>query len=299
MDLSYNNLNDEGVKILSLTLPENLKELILDGCEVGDEGCKALLSNISRNSDISYLSLAGNLITSEGAKFIASILTDSQCPLRKLNLSRNIIERHGVDTLKQAPSNCAIVGFTDWSDAVSRELDMLREEKRRITKRQRRMREMMMRFQHQNLQKAWVSWKLKCKHMREEERNASSTRVRNNLRRALLRMFRVKLSSGFRTWFRNVTKQRTEETRRQVKRAKMRRFIKHMQRRVLSSAWRRFTHVISEARHAKMRQDEANKVRRECSTTILHRVYRRIVFGITRSAFDMWKRYVWYVFSRT
>ena len=57
LDLSYNKLKNEGVKELSRNLPENLTEFILDGCEIGDEGCKSLASNLSRNSEVSRLSL--------------------------------------------------------------------------------------------------------------------------------------------------------------------------------------------------------------------------------------------------
>ena len=110
LDLSYNKLKDEGVKELSKNLPENLKELILDGCEIGDEGCKSLASNLSRNSDVSRLDLCGNMITSQGAVYFASVIESTN--LRRLDLSRNIIEKEGVDALMSCSSQrFEIVGF--------------------------------------------------------------------------------------------------------------------------------------------------------------------------------------------
>ena len=110
------------MKILSQYVSESsIKELVLDGCEIGDEGCKALASNLSRNSEILRLSLCGNEITDQGATYFASVL-ESTCLIR-LDLSRNIIESEGVDALRQISSTgkCEILGFSDWYEAVSRE----------------------------------------------------------------------------------------------------------------------------------------------------------------------------------
>ena len=153
LDLSYNKLKDEGVKELSRNLPENLKELILNGCEIGDEGCKSLVSNLSRNCDVSRLSLCGNMITSQGAIYFASMIESTN--LRRLDLSRNIIEREGVDALMSCSSQrFEIVGFRDWFDAVSKEREALWKEKRKLSKQRRRMREMLLRNQEKNLETA-------------------------------------------------------------------------------------------------------------------------------------------------
>ena len=211
LDLSYNKLKDEGVKELSRNLPENLKELILNGCEIGDEGCKSLVSNLSRNCDVSRLSLCGNMITSQGALYFASMIESTN--LRRLDLSRNIIEREGVDALMSCSSQrFEIVGFRDWFDAVSKEREALWKEKRKLSKQRRRMREMLLRNQEKNLETAFTTWKVMCNRIREADGR---------------------------------------------------------------------------------RKLEAKRIRRECSTNTLHRVCRRIVFGATRSAFDMWRRYMW------
>ena len=273
LDLSYNDLRDEGVKILSQYVSESsIKELVLDGCEIGDEGCKALASNLSRNSEILRLSLCGNEITDQGATYFASVL-ESTCLIR-LDLSRNIIESEGVDALKQISSTgkCEILGFSDWYEAVSRERDALYKEKTRISKQRRRMREMLLRHQHHNIASAWMTWKVVCKRMRDAERESQSKSARDNLRRSMLRMLRGKLACAFRTWFRFTANQRTAMLSKQSKTSRMRRFVKHMQRRNLSVAFRRFQDVIREARYDAMRRKETSAIRQECSTTTLHRV---------------------------
>ncbi|XP_051717604.1 NACHT, LRR and PYD domains-containing protein 12-like isoform X2 [Ctenopharyngodon idella] len=89
LDLSYNNLGDSGVKIVSAVLENphcKLEILWLRDCGVTDEGCAALASALRSNpsSHLRDLNLSGNNLGDSGVKIISAVLENPHCKLEKL-----------------------------------------------------------------------------------------------------------------------------------------------------------------------------------------------------------------------
>ncbi|XP_055062452.2 NLR family CARD domain-containing protein 3 [Misgurnus anguillicaudatus] len=91
LDLSNNDLQDSGVKLISdaLKSPDcKLHTLRLSGCMVTDEGCCYLASALSSNpsSHLRELDLTYNHPQHSGRQMLSQILDDPKCTLEKLNL---------------------------------------------------------------------------------------------------------------------------------------------------------------------------------------------------------------------
>uniref|UniRef100_A0A8C1MGW5 NACHT domain-containing protein n=1 Tax=Cyprinus carpio TaxID=7962 RepID=A0A8C1MGW5_CYPCA len=87
LDLSNNNLQDSGVKLLSGGLKENckLEKLRLSECNVTEEGYKALASALRLNpSHLIELDLTGNDPGQSGVKELSDLLHDPNCQLQTL-----------------------------------------------------------------------------------------------------------------------------------------------------------------------------------------------------------------------
>ncbi|KAI5086256.1 NACHT, LRR and PYD domains-containing protein 12-like, partial [Silurus meridionalis] len=88
LDLSWNKLEDSGVKRLSALLenPEcKVKGLRLGGCGVSDEGCAALASALRSNpSHLRDLDLSWNKVGDSGVKFLSAVLENPHCKLEIL-----------------------------------------------------------------------------------------------------------------------------------------------------------------------------------------------------------------------
>jgi len=91
VDLSYNNLGDQGVAILNKLSPAAPFSLYIDGNHVTDAGVKALSGRFWL-----FLSLAHNQITDEGAKTIAAMKVDC------IYLDYNQIDDQGAEALAAA-----------------------------------------------------------------------------------------------------------------------------------------------------------------------------------------------------
>ncbi|XP_030636189.1 NACHT, LRR and PYD domains-containing protein 12-like [Chanos chanos] len=90
LDLSSNDLQDAGVKLLSAGL-ENphcvLQKLGLSGCLVTEEGCSSLASALSSNpSHLRELDLSYNHPGDSGVKLLSAKLEDPRCKLETLKL---------------------------------------------------------------------------------------------------------------------------------------------------------------------------------------------------------------------
>ncbi|KAK7171333.1 hypothetical protein R3I93_003819 [Phoxinus phoxinus] len=89
LDLSYNNLGDSGVKLLSAGLENphcKLEELWLYDCGVTDEGCAALASALRSNpSHLRKLNLFGNNLGDSGVKLLKDLRGDPHYKLETLD----------------------------------------------------------------------------------------------------------------------------------------------------------------------------------------------------------------------
>ncbi|XP_059424781.1 NACHT, LRR and PYD domains-containing protein 12-like [Carassius carassius] len=86
LDLSNNNLQDSGVKLLSDGLKKcKLEKLRLSDCSITEEGYKALASALRSNpSHLVELDLTGNDPGQSGVKELSDLLQDPNCQLKKL-----------------------------------------------------------------------------------------------------------------------------------------------------------------------------------------------------------------------
>ncbi|XP_007237440.3 NACHT, LRR and PYD domains-containing protein 12 [Astyanax mexicanus] len=106
LDLSNNELQDSGVKKLSVGLenPEcKLETLRLWGCELTGKSCAALASVLSKNnSSLKELDLKNNKLQDSGAKELSVGLKNLHCKLEKLGLSNCSIRGEGCAALVRA-----------------------------------------------------------------------------------------------------------------------------------------------------------------------------------------------------
>ncbi|KAF4115056.1 hypothetical protein G5714_002545 [Onychostoma macrolepis] len=89
LDLSSNNLQDSGVKLLSDGLKENrkLEKMRLSDCSITEEGYKALASALRSNPlHLIELDLTGNDPGQSGVKELSDLLQDPNCQLKTLRL---------------------------------------------------------------------------------------------------------------------------------------------------------------------------------------------------------------------
>ncbi|XP_053534440.1 NLR family CARD domain-containing protein 3 [Ictalurus punctatus] len=101
LNLSVNNLQDSGVKLLSAGLENphcTLEILRMWNCRITDEGCAALASALRSNSSsrLRELDLKGNNPGESGVKLLSDLLKDPHCNLETLHINYNKLTRTGV-----------------------------------------------------------------------------------------------------------------------------------------------------------------------------------------------------------
>ncbi|XP_072567655.1 NLR family CARD domain-containing protein 3-like [Paramormyrops kingsleyae] len=93
LDLSDNDLQDSGVKLLSAGLGDShckLEIMRLSGCRVTEEGCSSLASALRSNpSHLRELDLSYNHPGDSGVKLLSALLEDPKCKLVKLNVDHS------------------------------------------------------------------------------------------------------------------------------------------------------------------------------------------------------------------
>uniref|UniRef100_A0AAR2JGS1 B30.2/SPRY domain-containing protein n=1 Tax=Pygocentrus nattereri TaxID=42514 RepID=A0AAR2JGS1_PYGNA len=122
LDLSSNDLQDSGVKLLSVGLKSShckLEILRLSGCMVTDDACSSLASAlISNPSHLRELDLSYNHPGESGVKLLSDLLEDPHCALEKLQ-----VDHGGKIRMKPGLKKYA-VGLTLDPNTVNRRLSL-------------------------------------------------------------------------------------------------------------------------------------------------------------------------------
>ncbi|KAL6491394.1 hypothetical protein MHYP_G00017390, partial [Metynnis hypsauchen] len=122
LDLRNNDLQDSGVKLLSVGLKSShckLEILRLSGCMVTDEGCSSLASALKSNpSHLRELDLSYNHPGESGVKLLSDLLEDPHCALEKLQ-----VDHGGKIRMKPGVEKYA-VGLTLDPNTVHRRLSL-------------------------------------------------------------------------------------------------------------------------------------------------------------------------------
>ncbi|CAL8305144.1 unnamed protein product, partial [Lota lota] len=106
LDLSTNDLQDSGVKLLSAGLGSphcTLETLRLKGCKLSERCCEALASVLSSNSSsLRELDLSNNDLQDSGVKMLSAGLGSPHCTLKTLRLSGCQVTQAGCASLASA-----------------------------------------------------------------------------------------------------------------------------------------------------------------------------------------------------
>ncbi|XP_062307503.1 NACHT, LRR and PYD domains-containing protein 12-like [Osmerus eperlanus] len=105
LDLSYNDLKDAGMKLLSAGLGNplcKLETLRLSGCHITEEGCASLGSVLKSTSFLRQLDLSNNDLKDAGMKLLSAGLGNPLCKLETLRLSGCQIAEEGCASLASA-----------------------------------------------------------------------------------------------------------------------------------------------------------------------------------------------------
>ncbi|XP_057677392.1 NACHT, LRR and PYD domains-containing protein 12-like [Corythoichthys intestinalis] len=108
LDLSQNDLSDEGVEILSKELASpncKLESLDLWNCKLGKGSCHPLASVLSSPSNLKSLSLSLNNLSDEGVEILSKGLASPHCTLESLRLMECGLSKSSCHLLTSVPSS--------------------------------------------------------------------------------------------------------------------------------------------------------------------------------------------------
>ncbi|XP_056460849.1 NLR family CARD domain-containing protein 3-like isoform X7 [Gadus chalcogrammus] len=109
LELSSNDLQDSGVKLLSAGLGSphcTLETLSLNGCHLSEICCEALASVLSsKSSSLKKLDLSTNDLQDSGVKLLSAGLGSPHCTLETLSLSGCLVTQEGCASLASALSS--------------------------------------------------------------------------------------------------------------------------------------------------------------------------------------------------
>ncbi|CAL8366572.1 unnamed protein product [Lota lota] len=109
LDLSTNDVQDSGVKLLSAGLGSphcTLETLRLNGCHLSERCCEALATVLSSNSSsLRELDLSTNDVQDSGVKLLSAGLGSPHCTLETLSLSGCLVTQEGCASLASALSS--------------------------------------------------------------------------------------------------------------------------------------------------------------------------------------------------
>ncbi|CAL8290346.1 unnamed protein product [Lota lota] len=109
LDLSTNDVQDSGVKLLSAGLGSphcTLETLRMNGCHLSERCCEALASVLSSNSSsLRELDLSTNDVQDSGVKLLSAGLGSPHCTLETLSLSGCLVTQEGCASLASALSS--------------------------------------------------------------------------------------------------------------------------------------------------------------------------------------------------
>ncbi|XP_036439149.1 LOW QUALITY PROTEIN: NACHT, LRR and PYD domains-containing protein 3-like [Colossoma macropomum] len=105
LDLSYNDLQDSGVKLLCdgfKTSDCKLEKLRLGWCKLSADSCEMLTSVFSSSSPLTELDLSNNDLQDSGVKFLSAGLESPSCKLEVLRLCGCLVTEEGCSYLASA-----------------------------------------------------------------------------------------------------------------------------------------------------------------------------------------------------
>lgn len=116
IDLSSNELGDEGLKYLALGIEKcSLQEIILCWNKISNKGIKALMTQIDKLKQLKVLDLYGNNISDEGMETI-SFNSHYLLKLTTLNLGKNNIGNQGMSDLAECFNNFSSLIYLNLSN---------------------------------------------------------------------------------------------------------------------------------------------------------------------------------------